>query len=52
VNRFIEVKNTFHHDKENKEIYDELFETYKDIYHNLKKTYIKANAKRFSKKST
>jgi len=47
VNRFIEVKKRFQPNPENKDIYDELFETYKSIYHSLKKTYIKANGKRF-----
>jgi len=47
VNNFIEVKNRFIPNPDNKEIYDELFETYKSIYHSLKKTYLKANGKRF-----
>ena len=49
VNRFIEVKKVFNPNRENKEIYDKLFMDYKNIYHSLKKTYIKANGKRFVK---
>ena len=47
VNKFISVNKTFEPNLENKKIYDELFENYKDIYRSLKKTYLKANSKRF-----
>ena len=49
VNRFIEVKRRFEPNPQNKNIYDELFETYKAIYQSLKKVYTKANGRRFRK---
>ena len=47
VNRFIEVKKVFKPNPNNKEIYDKLFQDYKNIYHSLKNAYLKANGKRF-----
>ena len=47
VNRFVRIKEVFKPDPGNKNIYDDLFETYKSLYFSLKKTYLKANGKRF-----
>ena len=47
VNRIIKEVKTYAPNADNKRIYDELFRNYKDIYISLKRTYIKANAKRF-----
>ena len=44
---FVQLERHYEPDPENKEIYDELFESYKDIYNSLKDAYIKANGKRF-----
>jgi xylulokinase len=43
----VRVKKVFQPKKENEEIYDKLFEDYKNVYKSLKKTYIKANKRRF-----
>jgi len=48
VNRCIEVKNTYTPDKATFELYDHLFQSYKDVYKGLKKAYLRANLKRFS----
>ncbi len=47
VDKIVSVNKIFEPNSANKAIYDELFETYKEIYENLKITYIKANSKRF-----
>ncbi len=44
---FVQLERHYEPDPANKEIYDELFESYKDIYNSLKDAYIKANGKRF-----
>ncbi len=48
VNKIVKADKTFHPNPENKNIYDELFVNYKDIYNSLKGTYNRANSKRFS----
>lgn len=48
VDRIVKPTKTFSPNTENKDIYDELFINYKDIYNSLKKTYQRANSKRFS----
>jgi len=47
VDKIIRPAVVFTPDVKNKTIYNELFSNYKDIYHSLKKTYRKANTKRF-----
>ena len=44
---FVQIERSYEPDPGNREIYDELFERYKDIYNSLKDVYIKANGKRF-----
>ena len=44
---FVQIERSYSPDPANKEIYDELFSSYKDIYNSLKDAYIKANGKRF-----
>ena len=48
VDNIVKPTKTFTANLENKDIYDELFINYKDIYNSLKKTYLRANSKRFS----
>ena len=48
VNRIVKPAGTFTPNIDNKAIYDELFNNYKDIYKSLKGTYFRANSKRFS----
>lgn len=48
VNKIVKADKTFHPNPENRNIYDELFINYKDIYNSLKGTYSRANSKRFS----
>lgn len=45
---FVQIERSYEPDPENKKIYDELFENYKDIYNSLKDVYVKANGKRFT----
>jgi len=45
---FVEVDSVYTPNPENKKIYDELFEDYKNIYSGLKKAYDKANGRRFT----
>lgn len=47
VNNIIKVKKQFDPNPENRDIYNELFVSYKNIYKGLKKAYIKANGERF-----
>ncbi len=47
VNKIIKAAKSFSPNPDNGKIYDELFKNYKDIYISLKRTYIRANAKRF-----
>lgn len=51
ISRCIEVRSTFQPDPSQKKIYDTLFSSYKDVYHGLRKAYIRANLERFSKKA-
>ncbi|MDR1939703.1 MAG: FGGY-family carbohydrate kinase [Clostridiales bacterium] len=44
---FVAVVEQYRPNRKNKEIYDELFASYKDIYYGLKKAYQKVNSKRF-----
>ena len=48
INQYIEIQNTFTPDPSVKELYDEQFRSYKNIYRGLKKAYIEANLERFS----
>ena len=48
VDKIVKPAKTFSPNIENKEIYDKLFVNYKDIYNSLKRTYHRANSKRFS----
>lgn len=47
VDKIISTKHTFIPNPENKEIYNELFDNYKDVFYSLKETYKRANSKRF-----
>jgi xylulokinase len=47
VNRFIKVKKNFTPDSSVEALYQDLFRSYKDVYHGLKKAYIAANLDRF-----
>jgi xylulokinase len=49
INRFIEVKQTFSPDPTLRDVYDPLFQSYKNIYMGLKKAYIEANFERFNR---
>ena len=48
INQFITVRNTFKPDPSSGEIYDRLFQSYKDVYKGLRKAYIRANLERFN----
>ena len=52
VKELVTAKQAFRPDTKNKAIYDKLFTDYQSLYHALKKTYIQANAQRFSQKET
>ncbi|NCA66612.1 MAG: hypothetical protein EOM87_00960 [Clostridia bacterium] len=45
---FVKVSKVYRPDSKNVAIYNEMFKTYKSLYSDLKKTYRKANGKRFS----
>jgi xylulokinase len=47
ISKIIRPAIVFTPEVKNKAIYDELFSNYKDIYHSLKGTYLKANTNRF-----
>ena len=47
VKEFVEADRHFKPNPENKKIYDELFQDYKNVYNSLKGAYDKANGKRF-----
>lgn len=47
IHQLIQTNETFDPNKENKAIYDELYKTYKRIYHQLKNTYSDLNKTRF-----
>ena len=49
MDKFVQTRKEFIPNPDNFEIYEHLFEIYKDLYKALKKTYIKANADRFTK---
>ena len=44
---FVQIEKRYAPDPANTDIYDELFESYKDIYNSLKNAYVKANGERF-----
>jgi Sugar (pentulose and hexulose) kinases len=44
---FVRISKTYKPNNDNKAIYDEMFATYQNLYYGLKKTYKKANGKRF-----
>lgn len=48
VHKFVQEKEVFKPNRDHEAIYDEMFSSYKDIYSSLKKTYKKANEKRFT----
>ncbi len=48
VKDLVRVRKVFEPNPDHTDIYHEMFENYKDLYHSLKKTYRKANEKRFS----
>ena len=50
INQFIQAKDLFIPNEENKGIYDKLFASYKGVYKSLRKEYIKANLERFNTK--
>ena len=45
---FVQIEKRYKPDPENKAIYDDLFEDYKNIYKSLEKAYIIANGQRFA----
>ena len=45
---FVQIEKRYRPNPENKAIYDDLFEDYKNIYKSLEKAYIIANGKRFT----
>ena len=47
VKQFVKTKKTFVPDKENEQIYNEMFASYKQVYKKLKREYKKVNLKRF-----
>jgi len=47
ISRFVEVRHTFYPDASLKDLYAELFESYKQVYRGLKKAYLRANLDRF-----
>jgi len=50
VNQCMEVQNTFSPDSLHSEMYNHLFQSYKDVYKGLEKAYLRANLKRFNQK--
>lgn len=48
VNEFIVVKKTFEPNLSNRDVYNELFNSYKNVYSGLRKAYIEANRERFN----
>ncbi len=48
VNAIIAVKESFNPDSGTRDVYHEVFRTYKNVYSGLKKAYIKANRVRFN----
>ena len=48
INQFITVRKTFTPDPLSREVYDRLFQSYKDVYKGLRKAYIRANLERFN----
>lgn len=48
INRFVGVKHSFQPDASVKSLYEELFQSYKQVYYGLKKAYVNANLNRFS----
>ncbi len=48
VKQCIEVRSSYSPDPAYTELYDHLFQSYKDVYKGLKKAYLRANLKRFN----
>ncbi len=48
VKQCIEVRSSYSPDPVHSELYDHLFQSYKDVYKGLKKAYLRANLKRFN----
>ena len=48
VNNCIHIKNVYNPDKSVENVYSNIFQSYKDVYKDLKKAYIRANFKRFN----
>ena len=48
ISEFVKVRESYHPDESLSGLYEELFLSYQDVYHGLRKAYIKANLKRFS----
>jgi sugar (pentulose or hexulose) kinase len=48
INQCIKVRNTYHPDHSNSELYSQLFKSYKQVYSGLRKAYIRANLERFN----
>ncbi|MBR6473351.1 MAG: FGGY-family carbohydrate kinase [Firmicutes bacterium] len=44
---FVRIERSYSPDPANRAIYDELFDSYKDVYNSLKDAYVKANGRRF-----
>jgi sugar (pentulose or hexulose) kinase len=49
ISRFVGLSQSYYPDPSLKAIYEELFESYKQVYHGLKKAYIRANLDRFNR---
>ena len=47
INKFIKVTQSYNPDPSVKDLYMDLFSSYKDVYRGLKKAYIAANLERF-----
>ena len=48
VNEFIDLNKSYDPDPRTKEVYNELFKSYKNVYSGLRKAFIKANRIRFN----
>jgi len=48
INQCIDVRNIFHPNSSHSDIYTHLFKSYKEVFHGLKKAYIRANLERFN----
>jgi xylulokinase len=52
INRFFEVRDTYHPDPSFAALYGRLFTSYKQVYLGLRKAYVRANLDRFSQKES